>query len=123
MSEVPTTEASLSGSRESRRPRRVLRGMALALLWALLGLLTLWAVAALYFDVRILWLHLPLAAIYGAGMLAALTWVRPRRLAAGICAGGFVLVLGWWFSLKPTARPPFVPSARRRTARRGTGGC
>ena len=97
--------------------------MALALLWALLGLLTLWAVAALYFDVRVSWLRLPLAAIYGAGMLAALTWVRPRRLAAGICAGGFVLVLGWWFSLKPTARPPFAPSAPRRTARRGTGGC
>jgi hypothetical protein len=102
MSEVSTTDASLSGSRESRRPRRVLRWVALTFLWALLGLLTLWAVAALYFDVRVSWLRLPLAAIYALAMLAVLIWVRPRRLAAGLCAGGFGLVLGWWLSLKPS---------------------
>ena len=83
--------------------------MALTLLWALFGLLTLWAVAALYFDARVSWLRLPLAAIYGLGMLAVLTWVRPRRLAAGICAGGFVLVLAWWLSLKPSNERDWQP--------------
>jgi len=75
--------------------------MAVALLWVLLALLTLWATAALYFDVRISWLRLPLTAIYGLGMLAV--WVRVRRpWKAVITAAGFVLVAGWWFSLKPS---------------------
>jgi hypothetical protein len=75
--------------------------MAVALLWGLLASLTLWTVTALYFDVRISWLRLPLAIIYGLGMLVV--WVRVRRpWKAVITAAGFVLVLGWWFSLKPS---------------------
>jgi hypothetical protein len=75
--------------------------MTVALLWALLALLTIWAVAALWFDVRISWLRLPLAVIYGLGMLAV--WLRVRRpWKAVITAVGFVLVLGWWLSLKPS---------------------
>jgi len=86
---------------EGRRPARVIRRMAVALLWILLALLTLWAVAALYFDVRISWLRLPLAIIYGLGMLVV--WVRgPRPWKALITVVGFVLVLGWWLSLKPS---------------------
>jgi hypothetical protein len=102
MSEVRNTDGNVSPLRESGRSRSVLRRMALVFLWLLLGLLTLWAVAALCFDVRVSWLRLPLAATYGLGMLAVLVWVRPRRLAAGTCAGGFVLVLAWWLSLKPS---------------------
>jgi MoxR-like ATPase len=64
----------------------VLRWIALTLLWALLGLLTLWAVAALYLDTTAPWLRLPLALIYGLAMLAVPIWVSHRRLAAGICA-------------------------------------
>ena len=67
----------------------------------LLALLTFWAAAALYFDVRIFWLRVPLAVIYGLGMLVV--WVRVRRpWKAIITAAGFVLVLGWWLSLKPS---------------------
>ncbi len=109
MSEVQTTDANRSRLCEHLQPRRVLRWVALTLLWALFGLLTFWAVAALYFDTRIAWLRLPLAAIYGLGMVAVLTWVRPRRLAVGICAGGFVLVLGWWLSLKPSNERDWQP--------------
>jgi hypothetical protein len=50
--------------------KNILHRAALVLLWNLLGLATLWAVLALYFDVRITWLQLPLAVIYGLGMLA-----------------------------------------------------
>ena len=109
MNEVPTTDASQPGTLESRRPRRALRWMALACVWPLFGLLTLWAVAALYFDVRASWLGLPLAVSYGVGMLAVLIWVRPRRLAAGLCAVGFVLVLGWWLALKPSNQRDWQP--------------
>jgi hypothetical protein len=109
MSDVPTADAKLSANRESPRPRRVLRWTVLTLLWALLGLLTLWAVAALDFDTTVPWLRLPLASIYGVTMLAVLIWVRPRRLAAGICAGGLVLVLAWWFSLQPSNQRDWQP--------------
>jgi hypothetical protein len=82
--------------------------MAMVLLWVLLALLTLWAVAALYFDIRISWLRLPLATIYGLGMLVM--WVRVRRpWKALITAGGFVLVLAWWFSLKPSNNRDWQP--------------
>ncbi|MGO9585646.1 MAG: DUF4105 domain-containing protein [Limisphaerales bacterium] len=86
---------------EGRRPARVIRRMAASWLWVLLALLTLWAVAALWLDVRVLWLRVPLAAIYGLGMLAV-WWLVRRPWKAVITAAGFVLVLAWWFSLKPS---------------------
>ncbi len=84
------------------KPKRLLRLLAVVLTWSALGLVTLWAVAALYFDVRVSWLRLPLAAIYALGMLALPLLVRRRRLAVAICLGGFALVLAWWLSLKPS---------------------
>jgi hypothetical protein len=45
--------------------------------WLVLGLASLWSVAALYFDVRTLWLRLPVAALYGLGMVATLFVVCP----------------------------------------------
>jgi hypothetical protein len=65
-------------------------------------LLTLWAAAALCFDVRVSWLRLPLAAGYALGVLAAWIFVRRRWLATGLTVGGFALVLGWWFMLQPS---------------------
>ena len=109
MSKVPTTDASLSSRRDSGRPWRVFRRVALVFLWAPLGLLTLWAMAALYFDARVSWLRLPLAAIYGLGMIAVLTWLRPRRRAACVCVGGFAFVLTWWLFLKPSNQRDWEP--------------
>lgn len=84
------------------KPKKLLRLLAVALIWILLGLLTLWAVAALYIDVRVSWLRLPLAVIYALGMLAMPWLVKRRWLKAAICLGGFTLVLAWWFSLQPS---------------------
>ena len=109
MSEVPTADANLPVSGESRPAWRLLRWIALTLLWTLLGLLTLWAEAAFYLDATVPWLRLPLAVIYGLGMLAVLIWVRPQRFTAGIGAGGFLLVLWWWLSLKPSNRRDWQP--------------
>jgi hypothetical protein len=93
--------AKSSNTCEGHRLVRAIRRMAVALLWVLLALVTLWAVAALWFDVRVSWLRVPLALIYGLGMLAV--WVRVRRpWKALITAVGFVLVLAWWLSLKPS---------------------
>ncbi|HUA39180.1 MAG TPA: hypothetical protein VMA35_12385 [Candidatus Sulfopaludibacter sp.] len=76
------------------------RFIAVASIWSVLGLVTLWA-AALYFDAGIPWLRLMLAAVYGLGMLAV--WIEVRRPWKAVHnAGGFVLVLTWWFSLQPS---------------------
>lgn len=88
--------------------KKLLRGGALVLLWAALGLATLWSVAALYFDVRIPALQLPLAALYGTSILA--TWIFVRRpWKAAITTGGFVVILVWWFSLQPSNDRAWLP--------------
>jgi Domain of unknown function (DUF4105) len=87
---------------------RLLRFLATILIWSVLGLVTLWAVAALYLDVRISWLQLPLAVIYGLGMLAVWIWVR-RPWKAVVTGAGFVVVLTWWFSLQPSNRHNWQP--------------
>ncbi len=94
-------EAESSNRSEIHRPARLVRQVAAALLWVLLAVLTLWATAALYFDVRIPWLRHPLAVIYGVVLLGV--WVRVRGLwKAVITLAGFVFVMGWWFSLQPS---------------------
>ncbi len=88
--------------------RKILRLIALVLIWLVLGVATLWAAAALYFDVRISWLRIPLAAIYGLGILAVWIFVRrPWKMAVtGTC---FVVVLLWWFSLQPSNNRDWLP--------------
>ena len=73
--------------------------MALAIL---LLPVTFWAAAALYFDVRVSWLRLPVAIVYVLAVLAVWIWVKGRWLKTGLTAGGFVLVLGWWLMLQPS---------------------
>jgi Domain of unknown function (DUF4105) len=87
---------------------KLLRFIACVLLWAVLGVATLWAVAALYFDVRISWLRLPLAAVYGLGILAVWIWVR-RPWKMVVTAAGFAVVLGWWFCLQPSNNRDWLP--------------
>jgi len=72
-------------------------GLALVLL-----ILTLWAVAALHFDVRVPWLRTPLAALYVLALLAVWILSRGRWLKVGLTLGAFALVLAWWFNLKPS---------------------
>jgi Domain of unknown function (DUF4105) len=89
---------------------KFLRCVALVLIWSVLGVATLWAAAALYFDVRISWLRLLLALIYGVGMLAA--WIlirRPWKLT--ITVVGFLGVLAWWFTLQPSNNRDWLPDA------------
>lgn len=67
-----------------------------------LFLLTLWAVGALYFDVRIGWLRGPLAGLYVGVIVTLWVLVKPRWRAAALTAGAFLLVFGWWLLLKPS---------------------
>ncbi len=63
---------------------------------------TLWAVAALYFDVRLPWLRTPLAVVYLLAMVQVWIWVKGPWKKVGLTTGGFILVLGWWLALKPS---------------------
>src|ERR1043166_8007434 len=82
--------------------RKLLR-FAVVALSGLIGLIaTAWAAGALYFDLPIAWLRAPLAIIYGLAMLAALIFVRGRWRALGVVAAGFLAVLAWWWTLKPS---------------------
>jgi hypothetical protein len=83
-----------------------LRGLFRAVGFTLLGLLllvgTVWAAAALYFDVRVPWLRVPLAGAYGLAMLAVWILVKGKWRKVGLTVVGFALVLGWWFTLQPS---------------------
>ncbi len=88
--------------------KKILRCVALVLICLVLGVATFWATAALYFDVRVVWLQIPLAAAYGLGMVAVWIWVRrPWKLIVTIA--GFVLVATWWLSLKPSNNRDWLP--------------
>lgn len=88
--------------------KKLLRVLALILIWAVLGVATLWSVAALYFDVRIPWLYIPLAVIYGLGILAVWVFVR-RPWKMVITLAGFTIVLTWWLSLQPSNHRDWQP--------------
>jgi hypothetical protein len=88
--------------------RRIAPILVRFLLWCVLGIATLWAVAALYFDVRIPWLRAPLAVIYGLGIVAAWIFIRrPWKLL--VTAAGFALVLAWWLTLQPSNDRDWLP--------------
>src|ERR1039458_5628676 len=91
---------------------RALRVLGRTIMWLILALLTLWAVAALYVDFRIAALRIPVTAIYVLGILAILLMVK-RPWAAVLCFAGFCIVLAWWLSLRPSNEGNWQPDADR----------
>src|SRR6266487_4403867 len=61
------------------------------------------------FDLPIAWLRTPLAFVYGVAIVVLLIAVKRRVLALGTGALAFVLVLIWWFSIKPSNDRPWQP--------------
>ena len=87
----------------------------LIFLGALAALLaTVWAAGALFFDLPIGWLRAPLAFVYFGAMLAAFIFVKGRWRAMGVVAGGFLVVLAWWLTIKPTEDRTWQPDVARR---------
>src|SRR6059058_2015978 len=88
-------------------------------IWAGLGglacvIATAWATGALYFDLPIAWLRSPLALIYGLATLAVLFLVKGRWRAIGVVAGGFAVVLAWWFTIKPSNEGNWQPDVAQK---------
>jgi len=108
-------DSSASMKTETRRgPRRLLRTVLRALGAIILGivllLLTLWAVGALYFDVRWSWLRLPLTVLYAVVMPGVwIVFFKRWRFALLANLGGFVLVLLWWLLLQPSSTRDWQP--------------
>src|SRR6266851_10182597 len=98
----------MNGIPAHRRPTpsptwlRMLRAIGITIMWFMLALLTLWAVAALYVDLRIASLRIPVTLIYVLGIVAILLKLKWSRWTAALCLLGFCCVLAWWLSLKPS---------------------
>ena len=84
------------------RSRPWLRYVGLALVWLIAALLTVWSMAALAIDLPIRWLRYPAAAFYFVILLLALVRVRGQFRRIAVCVGGFVIVVAFWLSLKPS---------------------
>jgi Domain of unknown function (DUF4105) len=101
----------------SRRPLptwlKVLRTIGIGIMWFILALLTLWAVAALYVDFRIPALRVPVTLIYVVGTIAILFKLKGSPWAAALCLLGFCGVLTWWLSLKPSNDGNWQPDSDR----------
>jgi Domain of unknown function (DUF4105) len=79
---------------------RFFRALGITIMWGLLLLLNLWAVAAIYVDCRIGSLRVALAVLYVAALIVLIVKTgRWRPLSSLLC---FCLVLVWWLSLKPS---------------------
>jgi hypothetical protein len=92
---------------------KVRRAIGNTIVWSILGLLTLWAVAALYVDFRVTALRVPVTVIYVIGIVAILFKFKGSRWAAVLCLVGFCCVLAWWLTLKPSNEGNWQPDSDR----------
>src|SRR5271167_4291282 len=90
--------------------RRCLRHVGAGFAWLLLASMTLWAAAALYFDLS--WPQVrPLTpTVYLVVIAAAAYPLKPRLLKMSVCLAGFLIVLTCWLSLKPSNDRPWQSS-------------
>lgn len=96
-----TSPAALHLSSDAPRPRRSWWHWLLsALAWLVLAGCTLWAIGALSYDFPVA--SQPVAIVYAIAMLVFALIVRNRLVAKGIVLAGFVVVLAWWFTLRPS---------------------
>jgi Domain of unknown function (DUF4105) len=65
-------------------------------------LFTIWAAAALYFDLPFSTLRTPTAVLYLLVVLVALRFLRNARMRLAAVFTGFAIVVLWWLSLKPS---------------------
>jgi hypothetical protein len=72
-------------------------------------LVTLWAVGALYFDSPIPALRAPAAIVYLIVIVGCLLVLRRHHLGLVVAFAGFVFVVLWWFTLKPTINRNWQP--------------
>jgi hypothetical protein len=92
---------------------RCLIGLSLGLLWLVVAVLSFWALAALFIDIRLTSLKLPLTILYAVILIVILARYKLHLRAALLCLGCFCLVLVWWLNLKPTNSGPWQADVDR----------
>lgn len=83
--------------------------MGLFFLYLLAALLTLWASAALYIDLRILSIKHLAGVSYALLVVFLLTRVSGHLRRFLVCVACFAVVLLWWLQLKPSNHRPWEP--------------
>ena len=100
MTSNKTYEVHAPSSGSSYFLLKLCRILGMIILWFILLLLNVWAVAALYVDCRIPALRIPLIIVYLATLILLVAkFQRYRALSSLLC---FTVVLVWWLSLKPS---------------------
>jgi Domain of unknown function (DUF4105) len=89
--------------------QRILHRIAMTVAWFVAVLLTIWAIAALYFDFPFPHLKLASAIVYALALVALCILARQNNWRLAICFVGFALVLGWWLTLRPSNDGPWQP--------------
>lgn len=92
-----------------KRKHRFLRFLGFLFLWAVLLLLTTWASAALYFDLPWPAARTPAALAFPVVMLLVFIVFKAGWRAAVVVASGFIAVLCWWLTLKPSSTRAWQP--------------
>lgn len=103
------TVGPMSNSTQSGIVVRICRFTGKALIWLGLLLLVVWSAAALYFDFPRPGLRLPLAVMFAIAAVAVVVVTRGRSMGKAICLAGFIAVLTWWLSIKPSNTRPWQP--------------
>ena len=80
---------------------RLLRKFAMAFSIFVALLITVWATAAIYFDLPFPSLRIPVASFYLAFVLAAMWFLRGGSKGTAVAFTGFVIVMLWWLSIEP----------------------
>jgi len=73
------------------------------------ALLTVWAAAALYFDFTVPRLRVAVALLFVAVIVRGVVYLRRSKFVLLVPTIGFVLVLGWWLTLKPSDSRDWQP--------------
>lgn len=81
---------------------RLLRWLLVTAAWFAVLLVSAWCAAALYFDFPFPQLRVPAAIAYVLFTAGVIFWGRGNGTQWAICLGGFIIVLLWWLSLKPS---------------------
>src|SRR3954467_12210120 len=89
------------------------RGLLRFPLYLALGIATLWAVGALYYDLPAAHLRATFAPLYGVVMFGTLICVKRFWRALAITALGFAAVLAWWLTIRPTGDKAWLPDVER----------
>src|SRR5260370_18965002 len=88
---------------------RIVCGAMWLLAFVILCLLTIWAAAALYFDLQLTNLSLPATIFYLVVVIAVLFCFKLRWVSLAICFALFAGVVLWWWSIQPSNNRDWQP--------------